>query len=124
MKLVKDYLNKFEPNENRYACGTDRWYISTLKEGYEGCELFDYDLGSININLFPWDFKNWSFESFLYHMRRMENVDMDEPIILTPWGAIADGYHRLARAIMEGKRTVKAYRLNVMPQPDETKEEE
>jgi len=49
---------------------------------------------------------------------------MDYPIILTPKGAIADGRHRLAKAILNGDSTIMVKRLSWMPEPDLVFDEE
>jgi len=51
-------------------------------------------------------------------MKRVQNTDLKYPIILDVKGVVADGYHRVAKAILEGKSTIKAYRLKQMPPYD------
>ena len=48
----------------------------------------------------------------------MQQVDLSYPIIQAPDGWIMDGYHRIAKAILEGKTTIKAVRLPALPEPD------
>lgn len=52
------------------------------------------------------------------HFRLVEEVDMSYPIILTPDGRVVDGMHRVARALLEGHRAIKAVRLPAVPAPD------
>ena len=40
------------------------------------------------------------------------------PIILDDLGQVADGNHRIAHAILDGKKSILAYRLINMPAPD------
>ena len=35
-----------------------------------------------------------------------------------PSGFIADGWHRIAKAILRGDETIKCVRLKTMPEPD------
>ena len=121
--MVKDYLGGFIPGENTYKQGGKEWYLSTLEEACENIPLVQYDLMSVDLNSYPWHFKNWSFDTFLYHIKRMENVDITKPIIITPWGYVCDGWHRVAKAIMDGRDTISAYRLKVMPEPDKVNED-
>jgi hypothetical protein len=116
---VKDYLGDILPGENDFSTQSRRWDISTLVSATEGLETYEFDLMSLDLDSYPWNFKHWNFRSFLHHMSRMEKVDSSIPIIVTPYGYICDGWHRAAKAIMEGKNTIKAYRLKVMPEPDE-----
>ncbi len=54
------------------------------------------------------------------HMRLVNEVDLDYPIVLDPDGAVLDGMHRAARALLEGRLTVAARRLPKLPHPDYT----
>ena len=51
----------------------------------------------------------------------MNQADLKYPIILDDTGFICDGWHRLLKSIVEGKDTIKAIRLKVMPDPVEVK---
>lgn len=51
-------------------------------------------------------------------MRRVMNADTSIPIIISPKGQIADGCHRVMRALLDGKPTIKAYRLKEFPYVD------
>jgi hypothetical protein len=53
----------------------------------------------------------------------MQQVDLSYPIIQAPDGWIMDGYHRIAKAILEGKTTIKAVRLPALPEPDREEKE-
>jgi len=54
---------------------------------------------------------------FVKHMKRVNDTDMAFPIILSPEGVIVDGRHRLAKALIEGRNTIKAVQLKTMPKP-------
>ena len=53
-------------------------------------------------------------------MRLVNEVELDYPILLDPDGAVLDGMHRAARALLEGRLTVAARRLPKLPNPDYT----
>ena len=53
------------------------------------------------------------------HFVRMERVNTDYPIILDPNGQLFDGAHRVAKALANGQRTIKAVRMLEVPPPDE-----
>ena len=55
---------------------------------------------------------------FLIHYGKVKDADLNYPIILTPGGGIADGMHRIAKAILEGKKTIKYKQLKEMPRHD------
>jgi hypothetical protein len=52
------------------------------------------------------------------HCRRIMAADLDLPIILSPDGALMDGGHRIARALMEGVTHLPAVRFETMPPAD------
>jgi hypothetical protein len=52
------------------------------------------------------------------HVRLIEDVDLSYPIILGPDGRVMDGMHPVARAILEGRKTITAVRLPDVPDPD------
>jgi len=54
------------------------------------------------------------------HMRLVNEVELDYPIVLDPDGGVMDGMHRAARALLEGRLTVAARRLSTLPHPDYT----
>ena len=52
------------------------------------------------------------------HLRLVLEVDPDYPIILGADGRVMDGMHRVARALLEGRRSVPAVRFEAIPEPD------
>ena len=52
------------------------------------------------------------------HARLIAETDLRYPIILGADGRVMDGMHRVAKAYLEGRRTVLAVRLEVDPEPD------
>ncbi|MCY3555578.1 MAG: chromosome partitioning protein ParB [Gemmatimonadetes bacterium] len=56
------------------------------------------------------------------HCRRINETDTRYPLIINDNGQLMDGGHRLARALLEGRKTVKAVRFEEMPEPDEIEE--
>lgn len=52
---------------------------------------------------------------FLKHMRAVLSADLSYPVILSPEGVLLDGRHRVARAIHEGKTTIRAVRFGKEP---------
>ena len=52
------------------------------------------------------------------HMRLVQAADLRYPIIVCPQGYIMDGMHRVVKAWLEGRDSIKAYRLTTLPEPD------
>lgn len=52
------------------------------------------------------------------HAKLIREVDIRFPIILFSDGGVADGMHRVCRALMDGAPTIKAVRFTIDPEPD------
>ena len=52
------------------------------------------------------------------HAKLIEETSLEHPIILCPEGRVMDGMHRVCKAYMMGKETIKAKKLAVLPEPD------
>jgi hypothetical protein len=52
------------------------------------------------------------------HFRLLDEVDPSYPIILGPDSRVMDGMHRVARALLEEKTSIRAVRLPQLPEPD------
>lgn len=52
------------------------------------------------------------------HAKRINEADLSFPIILNADGALMDGGHRIAKAIMQGTDEILAVRFDRMPTPD------
>ena len=93
------------------------WKVPDLYKEVEEKKLkpFKVPLASLNLHLLPFDVD--SLDDFIFQMKRVNEVDMTKPLLLDSYGLVCDGNHRIARAILEGKKYIKAYRLQYMPQP-------
>lgn len=52
------------------------------------------------------------------HAKQIEEVDLDYPVIMCPESRVMDGMHRIARALNSGRKSVSAYVLPSLPDPD------
>ena len=80
---------------------------------HKNYKTFDLPLVGIDISHMP--FSATTFGQFLYHLKRVNDTNLDYPVILDDEGVICDGWHRVAKAYLEGRPTVKAIRLLEMP---------
>lgn len=124
MAPVVDLGGKFSFAESRYVRGKCGWLAASLYKKVEkdGLKPFYVPLASIELSVMP--FKCSDLDSFIWHMRRCMNADTNIPILLDDYGQIADGYHRVASAILKGKKYIKAYRLTSMPPVDFNEDED
>ena len=116
-------LGSFAFGESRYVRGGKGWLAASLyKEAQdEKLEPFDLPLAGLDLSNLP--FKVSNLDNFIWHMHRCKNTDINIPIILDDFGQVCDGNHRIAKAILEGKKYIKAYRLKFMPPVDFTESE-
>jgi hypothetical protein len=54
----------------------------------------------------------------LEHIRLINEVDASYPIILGADGRVMDGMHRVAKALLQGRREIEAVQFAVDPDPD------
>lgn len=64
-----------------------------------------------------WSDGPMTVREIIEHGDRIANADLNYPVILTPNGSVADGVHRIVRALREKKAAILAVRLAVMPEP-------
>lgn len=107
--------------ESTYA---GKWKASTLYLFAKAKEypIQELPLWALNLSISAFD-TNDLYE-FIFQCKRVNECSLEHPIILDNKGQIADGYHRVCKAILEGKETIKAIRLEEMPAPDWHKEDD
>lgn len=59
-----------------------------------------------------------TWRALLKHVRLIEEADLSYPIILSASGAVMDGMHRVAKAILEGRSGIEAVQFDEDPEPD------
>lgn len=111
-------LGDFDYRDSDYRVGGNIYDVTDLIKASSGLEVFDLPLGALDLEAAPW--RDSSIILLCYHVNRMNKANMDYPVILTPGGYICDGWHRVAKAVMGGMETIKAVRLEVMPEPSGT----
>ena len=52
------------------------------------------------------------------HCQPISQADTRSPVVINTNGCLMDGGHRLARALLEGTKTIKAVQFTQMPEPD------
>ena len=119
-KLVDDF--SFE--ESGYERGKYYWKAQTLYNYVKKKKLkpFKLPLSGIDLSKAYKPFDNYNLDSIIYQIKRVNNCDIKIPIILDNIGQIADGLHRVVKAISMDMEYIMAYRLTDMPTPDEITE--
>jgi len=97
------------------------WSAVKLIEAAKDLPVFEIPLASIDLSIMPFRVDN--MHDLLFQMKRVSKTDLKYPIILDDHGVIADGYHRVLKAIYLGRTTIKAVRLQIMPDADSKRED-
>lgn len=56
--------------------------------------------------------------AILEHIKLIEDVNLDYPIILCANGRLMDGMHRVMKALQLGNTEIKAVQFEITPEPD------
>ena len=59
-----------------------------------------------------------SWRAMLERITLIHDADLSFPIILSANGAVMDGMHRVAKAVLQGQQTIDAVQFSVDPEPD------
>ncbi len=104
-------------HENTYSAYGKVWTVTNLIARAKDLEPFDLPLAAIHLGTAVWT-PTGSAYGMAFHMRRALDVDTSYPIILCEEGFIMDGWHRVLRALIDGKATIKAVRFMKTPPHD------
>lgn len=113
-------ISGFNYRENTYSRNDLAYKVTDLIEAAKAIEPFDLPLQGIDISINPWG--KPCIKNFVFEMQRVKKANLKYPIILDNEGFICDGWHRVVKAILAGHTTIKAIRLEVMPDPINNKE--
>jgi hypothetical protein len=102
--------------------GWDAWDVDRLIQLSRDLAVEEVPLDSIE----ELDTPYWALPGALHptvrelvtHMRLVRDVDPSYPVILGSDGRVMDGMHRIARAVLEDRRTIRAVRFPALPEPD------
>jgi hypothetical protein len=59
-----------------------------------------------------------TWRAMLEHVKLIEEAELSFPIILSSNGAVMDGRHRVAKAVVLGRTEVEAVKFDEDPEPD------
>lgn len=121
MAAVK--ISQMTFGESEFVRGNKVWRAETLYLFAKAKEYPVLDLPLWAVDLTDKAFSADNLSQFIFQCKRVQECSLDYPIILDDCGQIADGYHRVCKAIIEGRETIKAIRLEAMPAPDRIEED-
>lgn len=109
-------LNVNDPMLDYFTDGNGNyWGVARLQQLAKDLPVFDCPLAVLELNGRIWADNN--IIQLAAHCKRVMDADINVPILMDWTGGIADGRHRVIRALVEGKTTIKARRLIARPDP-------
>jgi len=107
---IVDFSNR-EPLQGYYVDGAgDQYSVARLIDEASRHTPFDIPLAALALDAPIW--KNANITLLAYHVMKVMEADLKYPIILDWNGEVADGRHRIIKALTLKKRTIKAVRLS------------
>lgn len=95
--------------ENVNSWGGRVWRIRDLRAAVAGQPVFDLPLSVIPLRSHEFDCPD--IVEFARHMKHVNDVDLEDPVIMDEYGWIMDGRHRIVRALVEGHHSIKCVKL-------------
>jgi hypothetical protein len=103
--------------DNIYSDDGKVWTVTNLVARAKDLVPFDLPLAAIYSGTEVWTPVGSAY-GIAHHVRRALDVNTEYPIILCQRGFIMDGWHRVLRALIDGKATIKAVRFDETPPHD------
>lgn len=105
------------PLEGYYNDGHGGLYsVARLVDMCKDLEPFDAPLQAFDLSAPVW--QDYSIFDLAFHVKAVNDADLSYPIILDWNGSIADGRHRLIKALTLGHSTIKCVRMYWKPEAD------
>jgi hypothetical protein len=100
--------------------GLQAWDIDRLITLAQNLPRREVALGQLGELDRPWsgDGEAQTWREMLAHIHLIQEADLSFPIILAANGEVMDGRHRIAKAALEGRRTIDAVQFQIDPAPD------
>lgn len=94
--------------------GKHTWSVARLFELSKNLEVMEVNIDHLNIyNIY----EKLTLREMVMHMKAVQCADLSFPIILDEDGEIMDGRHRIMKALLTGKNSIKAVRFDENPTP-------
>lgn len=113
--IPKVEIQQSSPLQEYFRNGDDMWSVARLIDAAKHCDVFDMPLAGIDLDYRIW--KDADMATLALHVKKVMDADLSKPIILDWNGCLADGRHRVIKALIEGRRTIKAVRLTSYMEP-------
>jgi len=99
-------------NNQSAQLGKCHWNVSRLIHLAKDLPVMDIPIDHLN---FYSKYEEMSLRELVGHMKSVNNADLKFPIILDEDGEVMDGRHRIMKALLTDKETIKAVRFEENP---------
>ena len=117
MEYPKVRIDVWDYKDGHYCSGGKKWSNARMLKLAEDKEVIEVPVCTLARWHWPWE-DTMTLDLFIEHAYRVNNADLNKPILIGPHGGIIDGMHRICKAILEGHSTIKAIVFDSMPAPD------
>jgi len=108
-------IPKFCPTETQMSkIGRHHWSVARLFDLSKDFEVMDIPLDHLNVYN---KYEDLTLRAMAMHINAVNSANLDFPIILDEDGELMDGRHRIIKAMIEGRKTIKAVRFDENPSP-------
>jgi len=102
------------PEDQMCELGKHAWSVSRLHELARKLPVMTVPLDHLHVYQ---KYEKVTLRELVMHMQAVLDADLRYPIILDEDGELMDGRHRLMKAMLQGKKTIKAVRFDENPSP-------
>ena len=100
--------------------GRNLWSVARLFELARELPVMQIPLDHLCVF---YSYEHLTIREMVMHMQAVNDADLNKPIILDEDGELMDGRHRLMKAMLLGKKKIKAVRFDENPSPCRVKDE-
>lgn len=97
------------------------WHVERLWELAKDLPIKEVSIGSISaLDEINWFGQYPTCRQVAEEAKKIYEVQLDHPIVLSAAGWVMDGMHRICKAYLLGMKTISAVQFIEDPEPDET----
>lgn len=104
----------FDQNIQMARLGKNMWSVQRLIQLSKDFQVMIVPLDHLNVY---YTYEKLTLREMVMHMQAVNDADLSKPIILDEDNDIMDGRHRVMKALLLGKKTIKAVRFEENPPP-------
>lgn len=109
------HIPDFVPfNDQMSQLGKNKWSVVRLVQLSKDFPIQEVPIDALNVYKV---YERITVREMVMHLKAVLAADLSFPIILDEDGDIMDGRHRVMKALLEGRKTIKMVRFDTNPYP-------